>query len=47
MESSRERDIYIYMKQLEGYELEGCEDDMSRVCKLNKTLYGLIQSPRA
>jgi len=26
---------------------EGCEDGTSRVCKLNKTLYGLKQSPRA
>jgi len=32
----------IYMKQPEG-----CEDGTSRVCKLNKTLYGLKQSPRA
>jgi len=32
----------VYMEQPEG-----CEDGTSRVCKLNKTLYGLKQSPRA
>lgn len=33
----------IYVKQPEGYEVKGKED---YVCKLNKSLYGLKQSPR-
>lgn len=36
-------DEVIYMKQPEGYELEGKED---WVCLLKKSLYGLKQSPR-
>ena len=33
----------IYMRQPKGYEAKGKED---HVCKLNKSLYGLKQSPR-
>ena len=33
----------IYMKQLEGFVVKGKNE---LVCKLNKSLYGLKQSPR-
>ena len=33
----------IYMKQLDGFHVEGKED---YVCRLRKSLYGLKQAPR-
>ena len=33
----------IYMKQLDGFHVEGKED---YVCRLRKSLYGLMQAPR-
>lgn len=37
-------DKIVFMKQPEGFIMQGCED---KVCKLNKAIYGLKQSSRA